>query len=139
MKKHFLKEETQENRIRLVIFQLMQYFEDMYDILDDLLSFTINEEEALDFIEKKLMEMEALAHSLSHEVKTLEDSHTDAEQEIFEKTKTYEALRRTFNFLTALNVIDLDSKNWVSVTTKCVIDKIYYRQIKSLVYSGKTH
>lgn len=134
MKEHFLQKDSSENQIRYAIYQLMIHFEKMHDVMDDLLHFKLKEETAKDLIEDHLIQMEKIHLDLTTELKKKESSHNAATQSEFESTLLYEAVRRTYNFLGGLNNINLDSKKWVHVTTKCLMDKGYYRQVKSLVY-----
>lgn len=136
MKDHFLKKDSLDNRIRYSIYLLMVRFEEMHDLMDQLLSFQIGEEKAKDSIEECLIEMEKIHLELTKDLKKKESAHNAGEQSQFETTLVYEAIRRTYNFLGGLNAINLDSPKWVHVTTKCVVDKSYYRQVKSLVYSN---
>ncbi len=128
MKEHFLKNNSAENKIRYLIFSLMTHFEQMHDLLGDMLSFKIAEEDTKDAFEKHFIEMEKLHRELGKELAPLREN-TD-----FEKNKLYEAVRRTYNHLKALNVIDLDRDDWAKVVSMALPDKIYYRQIKALVF-----
>jgi hypothetical protein len=128
MLEHFLKENNAENRIRHLIYELMTHFEEMYDLLGEMLSFKINEEETKDAFEKHFIDMEKLHRDLGKELAPLRE-HTN-----FEENPLYEAVRRTYNHLKALNVIDLDKKNWAKVVSMALPDKIYYRQIKAMVF-----
>jgi hypothetical protein len=135
MKKHFLRNDTPANRVRYRIFQLMGHFEEMYDLVGALLEFRMHEEKVKNQIEAHLIEMEKEALSMTKELKSIEKNHTDNEQKKFETTTLYEAVRRSYNLLTALNIMDLESPGWVRVTSKCLIEKVYYRQIKSLIFN----
>ena len=44
MKDYFLANDTSKNRIRYNIYQLMNHFEKMHDVMDKLLDFQIQEE-----------------------------------------------------------------------------------------------
>lgn len=128
MKEHFLKKDSPENRIRFLIFQLMTHFEEMYDLLNEMLIFRIEEESTKDEFEKHFIQMEKLYKSLNKELAPLKENTN------FEETPLHEPVRRTFNHLKALNVIDLDKPNWAKVVSMALPDKIYYRQIKLLVF-----
>ncbi len=128
MKEHFLKKDSPENRIRFLIFQLMTHFEEMYELLNRMLLFTIDEESTKDDFEKHFIQMEKLYRDLNKELVPLKENSN------FEETPLHEPVRRTFNHLKALNVIDLDKPNWAKVVNMALPDKIYYRQIKLLVF-----
>ena len=126
MKDYFLANDTSKNRIRYNIYQLMNHFEKMHDVMDKLLDFQIQEEIAKDYIEEYFVEMEKLHLELLGELK---------KQIKFEESHINEAIRRTTNFLTALNIIDLNRDDWIILTTKSLMDKSYYRKIKALVFN----
>jgi len=128
MKEHFLKKDSPENRIRFLIFQLMTHFEEMYELLNQMLLFEIDEESTKDEFEKHFIQMEKLYRNLNKELAPLRE-HTN-----FEETPLHEPVRRTFNHLKGLNSIDLDKPNWAKVVSMALPDKIYYRQIKLLVF-----
>ena len=134
MKEHFLPDEHVENHVRYLIFKLMVHFEGMDDIVNKLLEFNVSEKKALDKIENHLIEMEKLHLELTKKVKELEKQKTLGEDILYESSQTNEAVRRTFNLLTGLNVIDLNQDAWVSKMTRALVDKIYYRQIKALIF-----
>lgn len=134
MKDHFRPGEHAENNVRYIIYQLMTHFEGMDEMVNQLLAFKVSEDKALDKVENHLIEMEKLHLELTKKVKELETHKTISEEIVYESSKTHEAIRRTFNLLTALNVIDLNCDSWVAKTTRALVDKIYYRQIKALVY-----
>jgi len=136
VKNHFLPDENTENKIRHAIFQLMSQFERMDVVMTKLLSFELKEEKALDQIEESLIEMEKLHIEMTKAVKEHEKSKSIGEEIVYESSSLHEAVRRTYNLLTGLNVIDLNSHKWVSRTTRCLIDRVYYRQIKALVYKS---
>lgn len=104
----------------------MNHFEKMHDVMDKLLDFQIQEEIAKDYIEEYFVEMEKLHLELLGELK---------KQIKFEESHINEAIRRTTNFLTALNIIDLNRDDWIILTTKSLMDKSYYRKIKALVFN----
>jgi len=126
LKDYFLANDTSKNRIRYNIYQLMNHFEKMHDVMDKLLDFQIQEEIAKDYIEEYFVEMEKLHLELLGELK---------KQIKFEESHINEAIRRTTNFLTALNIIDLNRDDWIILTTKSLMDKSYYRKIKALVFN----
>ena len=134
MKDHFLEKDTRENRVRLVIFTLMGHFEGMHNTIDKLLNFELHEEKAKDLVEAHLIDMEKLHLNMMKEIRDIERENDLPKQIDFEETRLFEAIRRTNNFLKMLNIIDLDKDNWIAITTKGLIDKTYYRQIKALVY-----
>ena len=128
MKEHFLKDDSPENRIRFLIFQLMTHFEAMYDDLNSMLAFVITEDETKDRFEEHFVAMERLQRDLSKILSPLKENTE------FENTPLHEPVRRTYNHLKALNVLDLDKHNWGKVASMALPDKIYYRQIKLLIY-----
>ena len=135
-KDHFSPEKGLENETRYVIYQLMDYFEKMDSTITKLLSFEMAETKALDQIEENLIQMEKLHLRLHQLVKQIEKEQTIGEEIVYQSSTFHEAIRRTYNLLTALNVIDLNSDNWVSRTTRALVDRVYYRQIKALVYKS---
>ncbi len=128
MKEYFLKSDTKENRIRFLIFMLMTHFEEMYDLLDQMLTFKLSEEETKDAFEDHFIAMERLHRDLGKELGPLR------EQEEFLSTPLHEPVRRTYNHLKAFNHLDLDKKDWAKIASMALPDKIYYRQIKLLVF-----
>ncbi len=128
MKEHFLKKDTPENKIRFLIFQLMTHFESMYDDLNAMLAFSITEDETKDRFEEHFIAMERLQRDLGRILSPLK------EQTAFEETSLHEPVRRTYNHLKGLNILDLDKPNWGKVASMALPDKIYYRQIKLLVF-----
>lgn len=134
MKNHFLPEETPENNVRYIIYQLMDHFEKIDDVISKLLSFNMDEKKALDQIEDRLIQMEKLHLEMTKEVKKLEQDKTVGDQIMYESSGVHEAIRRTHNLLSGLNTVDLNSEAWIPKMTRALIDKIYYRQIKALVF-----
>ncbi len=128
MKEHFLKKDSPENRIRFLVFQLMTHFEEMYDDLNAMLAFSVTEEDTKDRFEEHFVAMEKLQRGLSRELSPLK------EQTNFEETPLHEPVRRTYNHLKGLNLLDLDKSNWTKVASMALPDKIYYRQIKLLIF-----
>ena len=136
MKKHFSPEKTPKHEVRYIIFQMMDHFENMDSIVTRMLSLEIPETKALDQIEERLIKMEKLHLRMSKLVKALEKDQSIGEEVVYESSPFYEAIRRTSNLLTGFNKLDLNSSSWVSRVTRCLVDRVYYRQIKSLIYKG---
>lgn len=136
MKNHFEPEDKPENQCRKLIFTLMISFEKLNATLDQLLNFQIEEKKALDRIEEELIAMEKSHLEMTRQVKKIEEEQTIADELIYRSSPLHEAIRRTYNLLTALNVIDLNNERWVEKTARALIDPIYYRQIKALIYNS---
>jgi hypothetical protein len=128
MKDHFLKIETPENKIRFLIFQLMTHMEGLYDALDKMLDFSLTEDQTKDLFEDHFIKMERLHRDLGKVLSPLKENTA------FEETPLHEPVRRAYNLLRALNHIDLDKPGWAGVAARALPDKLYYRQIKLLVY-----
>lgn len=125
MEKHFLNKDSAENRIRYRIFQLMTHFEEMHALLGKLLSFSLTEDAVKDQFEEHFIKMEVIHKEMGEEI---------ANTLIAEDSPLYEAIRRTYNHLTALNHLDLDKENWARIAGSALFDPIYYRQIKLIVF-----
>ncbi len=106
----------------------MAHLEELYEALDLMLAFTIEEEKAKDLFEEHLIAMEKLHRELGIELEPLKNKPG------FEKTQLHESVRRTYNLLKGLNVIDLDKANWAKVASMALPDLIYYRQIKLSIF-----
>ena len=136
VKEHFDTHDKPENEIRYCIYQLMDYFEKIDSIMTRLLAFEVKEEKAIDQVEQLLIEMEKHHLRMHHLVKEFEKEQSIGEEIVYQSSSLHEAIRRTYNLLSTLNIIDLNHESWVSKTTRCLVDKVYYRQIKSLVYKS---
>lgn len=134
MKQHFLESDIPLNHLRFTIFELMSYFEKIAHVTEEVLAFRMAEPEGKDHVELFLIEMGTLHKTMTKIVGDIESAHTEEEQKAFEKTSTYRAMRRTFNFLQMLNVVDLNEDAWLRNVTHAVMEPIYYRRVKSLVY-----
>ena len=128
VREHFLGRNTEQNRIRFLLWLLMGHLEELYGALDLMLGFELEEEETKDLFEVHFIEMEKLHSELEEKLLPLK------EKKGFEKTQLHEAVRRTYNLLKGLNVIDLDKSNWAKVASMALPDEIFYRQIKLLIF-----
>ncbi len=138
IKEHFAPLEKPENEIRYQIYQLMDAFEKIHAIMSKLLSFELKETKAIDQIEQILIQMEKSHLRMHQQVKAIEKDITVGEEIVYKSTPLHEAVRRTYNLLSGLNVLDLNSEKWVMIMTRCLVDTVYYRQIKSIVFKDLT-